>query len=79
MIRRSFLKRALGAAALALAGLYVPGRPWAVVVPKLPNFSLDGGRLIPEYLIEALKQLERDGILYSPGAFSHWPRLTANW
>lgn len=36
MNRRSFFKRLFGGAAVAVASLYVPSRPWDVAVPKPP-------------------------------------------
>lgn len=34
MNRRDFIKRAIGGAALAIASLYVPSKPWIAAVPK---------------------------------------------
>ncbi len=73
--RRNFIKRAIGGAALAIASLYVPGRPWGAVVPKPP--SPQGGCYIPERFAEAIARLQNDGFIRGPRV--SWAGITAHW
>lgn len=60
--RRSFIRRAIAGAALAVAAFYVPGRPWAAAVPA---FGSHGGMLVPSRFTPFLDQIKREGMVFS--------------